>query len=56
MAKKMTQKQKEKLFQQHQNVNFQASMALDGYEVEAVTLSAEQALARLEQVRAEYER
>ncbi|PLR35820.1 DUF2559 domain-containing protein [Chimaeribacter californicus] len=56
MAKKLTQKQKEKLFQQHKNANFQASMALDGYQVEAVTLSAEEALARLEQVRAEYER
>ncbi|MBS0968105.1 DUF2559 domain-containing protein [Chimaeribacter arupi] len=52
----MTQKQKEKLFQQHRNANFQASMALDGYQVEAVALSAEQALAQLEQVRAKYER
>ncbi|WP_114193053.1 YhfG family protein [Edaphovirga cremea] len=55
MAKKMTLKQKEKLFQQRQNQNFKASTALDGFEVEEVALDAEQALQRLAELRAHYE-
>lgn len=55
MAKKMTLKQKEKLFQQRQNQNFKASTSLDGFEVEEVALDAEQALQRLAELRAHYE-
>ncbi|WP_370465581.1 YhfG family protein [Nissabacter sp. SGAir0207] len=56
MAKKMTLRQKEKLFDQRKNANFQASTALDGHQIKAVTLPADEALARLEEVRANYER
>lgn len=54
--KKMTEKQKARLFQQRRDENFQASNRLEGYTVEPVTLTAPEALARLDELRRHYER
>jgi hypothetical protein len=55
-VKKLTDKQKSRLWEQRRNVNFQASRRLEGVDIPLVTLSAEDALARLEELRRHYER
>lgn len=54
--KKLTDRQKSRLWEQQRNVNFQASRRLEGVESELVTLSAEEANARVEALRRHYER
>lgn len=56
MAKKTTLRQQEKLFRERQRQNFQASSALDGLQVEVVTLDNEQIAKRLAELRGHYER
>ncbi|POT55387.1 DUF2559 domain-containing protein [Citrobacter amalonaticus] len=53
---KLTDRQKSRLWEQTRNVNFQASRRLEGIDVPLVTLTAEQALERLEALRGHYER
>ncbi len=55
-VKKLTDKQKSRLWEQRRNANFQASRRLEGVDILRVTLSAEDALARLEELRRHYER
>ena len=52
----LTEKQKSRLWEQTRNPNFQASRRLEGVAVPLVTLTAEEALARLATLRREYER
>ncbi|EEH95226.1 YhfG family protein [Citrobacter freundii] len=54
--KKLTDKQKSRLWEQRRNTNFQASRRLEGVDIPRVTLSAEDAQARLEELRRHYER
>lgn len=54
--KKLTDKQKSRLWEQQRNANFQASRRLEGVESALVTLSAEEAQARLGELRRHYER
>nr|WP_318383707.1 YhfG family protein [uncultured Enterobacter sp.] len=54
--KKLTDRQKSRLWEQQRNANFQASRRLEGVESELVTLSAEEANVRLEELRRHYER
>ncbi|WP_312927377.1 YhfG family protein [Pseudescherichia sp.] len=56
MAKKLTDRQKSRLWGQQRNVNFQASRRLEGVECALVTLNAEEAEARLEALRRQHER
>lgn len=56
MSKKLTDKQKATLWLQHHNANFQASTRLEGYQIELVELSPEQAKERLKALRRHYER
>lgn len=56
MAKKLTLRQQEKLFRERQRQNFQASSALDGLQVEIITLGNEQISQRLTELRRHYER
>lgn len=56
MSKKLTDKQKAALWQQHHNANFQASNCLEGYQIERVELSPQEALERLKTLRSHYER
>nr|WP_176601848.1 MULTISPECIES: YhfG family protein [Citrobacter] len=44
------------MWEQRRNANFQASRRLEGVDILRVTLSAEDALARLEELRRHYER
>nr|WP_196239066.1 MULTISPECIES: YhfG family protein [Citrobacter] len=44
------------MWEQRRNANFQASRRLEGVDIPRVTLSAEDALARLEELRRHYER
>ncbi|MDD7849103.1 YhfG family protein [Escherichia coli] len=53
--KKLTDKQKSRLWELQRNRNFQASRRLEGVEM-PVTLTAAEALARLEELRRHYER
>ncbi|HEY0207878.1 YhfG family protein [Acerihabitans sp.] len=54
--KKLTEKQKARLFQQRRNENFQASNRLEGFITEPVTLTAQEALLRINELRRHYER
>ncbi|MBM3072843.1 YhfG family protein [Enterobacter sp. RHBSTW-00994] len=54
--KKLTDKQKSRLWEQQRNANFQASRRLEGVESPLVTLSAQAAQERLEELRRHYER
>ncbi|ELH6301450.1 YhfG family protein [Escherichia coli] len=54
--KKLTDKQKSRLWELQRNRNFQASRRLGGVEMPLVTLTAAEALARLEELRSHYER
>ncbi|EAB0492331.1 YhfG family protein [Shigella flexneri] len=49
-------KQKSRLWELQRNRNFQASRRLEGVEMPLVTLTAAEALARLEELRRHYER
>ena len=52
----LTEKQKSRLWAPTRNTNFQASRRLEGVTVPLVTLTAEEAPARLATLRREYER
>ncbi len=54
--KKLTEKQKSRLWEQQRNANFQASRRLEGVDSPLVTLSADEAQVRLEELRRHYER
>ncbi|ENF7818609.1 YhfG family protein [Enterobacter soli] len=54
--KKLTDKQKSRLWEQQRNVNFQASRRLEGVDSPLVTLNAQDAQRRLEELRRHYER
>lgn len=56
MAKKLTDRQKSRLWEQQRNVNFQASRRLEGVESEEIKLSADEANARIEALRGNHER
>ncbi len=56
MVKKLTEKQKSRLWQQQRSRTFQASNRLEGIEVPLITLTLEEALARINEVRGHYER
>jgi len=56
MAKKLTDRQKSRLWEQQRNVNFQASRRLEGVECEEIKLSADEANARIEALRGNHER
>ena len=51
----LTDKQKSQLWEHTRNVNFQASRRLEGAAISLVTLTAEQALARLAEIRRRHE-
>lgn len=55
-VKKLTDKQKSRFWEQRRNVNFQQSRRLEGIEIPLVTLTADEALARLDELRRHYER
>ena len=52
----LTDKQKSRLWEQTRNTNFLACRRFEGFTVPLVTLTAEEALARLATLRREYER
>ena len=52
--KKLTEKQKSRLWEARRNVNFQASRRLEGVDIPLIT--PEEALARIEALRSHYER
>ncbi|QSW35150.1 YhfG family protein [Leclercia pneumoniae] len=54
--KKLTDKQKSHLWEQLRNANFRASRLLEGVDSPLVTLNAEEAQVRLEELRRHYER
>ena len=54
--KKLTDKQKSRLWEKTRNANFQASRRLEGVDTPLVTLSAEEAKVRIEELRRHYER
>lgn len=54
--KKLTDRQKSRLWEQQRNANFQASRRLEGVESPLITFSAQEALAHLEALRRRYER
>ncbi|MFY9994867.1 MAG: YhfG family protein [Leclercia sp.] len=54
--KKLTDKQKSRLWEQQRNANFQASRRLEGVDSPLVTLNAADAQVRLEELRRHYER
>lgn len=56
MAKKLTDKQKSRLWEQKRSSNFQASLRLEGRDIPFVELTAEQAEQRLQEIRGHYER
>lgn len=54
--KKLTDKQKSRLWEQQRNSNFQASRRLEGVDSPLVTLNAQDVQSRLEELRRHYER
>ena len=52
----LTDKQKSRLWEQTRNANFQASRRLEGVTVPLVSLTAEEALARIVELRRRHER
>lgn len=56
MPKKLTDRQKSRLWEQQRNVNFQASRRLEGADSALVRLTAEEANIRLAELRRHYER
>jgi len=55
-VKKLTEKQKSRLWEQQRNANFQASRRLEGVDSSLVTLSADEAQIRLEALGRQHER
>jgi hypothetical protein len=55
-VKKLTDKQKSRLWEQQRNTNFQASRRLEGVDSPLVTLSAQDAEVRIQELRRHYER
>jgi len=55
-VKKLTDRQKARLWEQQRNANFQASRRLEGIDSPLVTLNAEEAQRRLDELRGHYER
>lgn len=56
MAKKLTDKQKSRLWQQMRSRSFHASNKLEGIEVPLVTLTRDEITARISELREHYER
>lgn len=56
MAKKLTDKQKSRLWQQLRSRSFQASNQLEGIAVPQVTLTRDEITARISELREHYER
>lgn len=56
MGKKLTGKQKSRLWQQQRSRSFQASNKLEGIVIPQVTLTRDEALARISELRGHYER
>ncbi|GJL35558.1 hypothetical protein PUATCC27989T_04900 [Phytobacter ursingii] len=56
MTKKLTDRQKSRLWEQDRNVNFQASRRLEGVESPLVTLTPDEAMTRIAALRRHYER
>ena len=54
--KKLTDRQKNRNWEQQRNTNFQASRRLEGLDSPLVTLTEQEAQARLEELRRHYER
>lgn len=54
-VKKLTDKQKSRFWEQRRNVNFQQSRRLEGIDIPS-NLTADEALARLDELRRHYER
>ena len=54
--KKLTDKQKSRLWEQQRNTNFQASRRLEGVDSPLVTLSVQDAEVRIQELRRHYER
>lgn len=54
--KKLTDKQKSRLWEQQRNTNFQASRRLERVDSPLVTLSAQDAEVRIQELRRHYER
>ncbi len=54
--KKLTDKQKTRLWENLRNENFQASRRLEGVDIPLQSLTAEDALARLDELRRHHER
>lgn len=52
----LTDRQKNQLWERSRNRNFQASRRLEGVDIPLVTLTADEALIRLEALRRHYER
>jgi len=55
-VKKLTDKQKSRLWEQQRNTNFRASRRLEGVDSPLVTLSAQDAEVRIQELRRHYER
>ncbi|VYU02440.1 YhfG family protein [Metakosakonia massiliensis] len=51
MPKKLTDRQKSRLWEQYRNVNFQASRRLEGVDSPLVTLTPDEAEARLAEIK-----
>ncbi|MBB3322653.1 MULTISPECIES: YhfG family protein [Atlantibacter] len=56
MSKKLTDKQKSRLWEQKRNGNFQASLRLEGRDIPLIELNADAAEQRLQELRGQYER
>lgn len=56
MSKKLTDRQKARLWEQQRSRNFQASSALEGLSVALIELSEDEVEARIAALRAHYER
>ncbi|QWA11668.1 DUF2559 family protein [Sodalis ligni] len=54
--KKMTDKQKARLYQQRRNENYRESQRLQGFSAELITLTPQEALRRIDELRSHYER
>ncbi|MDA3134434.1 DUF2559 family protein [Atlantibacter subterranea] len=56
MSKKLTDKQKSRLWEQKRNGNFQASLRLEGRDIPVIELTTDEAEQRLQELRGHYER
>jgi hypothetical protein len=55
-VKKLTDKQKSRLWEQQRNSNFQASRRLEGVDIPLITLNVKDVQSRLDELRRLYER